>query len=72
MMLPFNKGPGESRGRRGDMCRYEGVGGQFVSPQGASRVEAEPPKPEKRRAKDREGEVMRPEGLLFITAPLTQ
>ena len=72
MVPPFDERPGEACGRRGDMRRHEGVGGQFIRPQGAPRVEAEPPEPEERRAEDREGEVMRPEGLLCVTAPLPQ
>jgi hypothetical protein len=35
-------------------------------------VEAEPPKPEKRRPQDREGQIMRPERLLGITATFSR
>ena len=42
----------------------------LLRPQGAPRVETEPPEPEQGCTENGEGEIMWPEGLLLITAPL--
>ena len=54
------------------MGRYEGVGSQLVRPQCAAGIEPEPSEPQQRRAEDREGQVVRPKGLLLVAAPFPE
>ena len=71
VLLPFDKGPGESRGRCGDRRRDEGGGGEFIGRQGAARIEPEPAEPEQRSAQDGEGQVVRGESPFFESDSLS-
>ncbi len=61
MVAPFDQAR-SARCCSGDVRRHKGIGCQFVGPEGAAGVEAEPAEPQQRRTEDREGQVVRPKG----------
>ncbi len=69
---PLDQGPGQSRRRCRRLGRHEGVGGQFIRPEGASRIEPEPAEPQERAAQDGERQVVRTERLFVVADPFAQ
>ena len=63
---PFNQRPGQTGGRCCRIGGNKGIGGKTVGGQRAARVKSEPAEPQKSRAQNGKGQVVRTNGFVIV------